>query len=86
MDRDDTKLSCNLSKYFEIDFPEITMKKAMTIKTRKELSVLLDDPDQVKIERGGMDLKSTSYCLLGGDLRNWSEIVTRMVDAGLDFR
>lgn len=61
------------------------MKKAMLIKKRKELSCLLDDLDQVKIERGGMDLKSTSYCLLGADLRNWSDIATRLVEAGLDL-
>lgn len=86
MDQDGIELSRNLLKYYEIDFPEITMKKAMTIKKSKELSSLLDDPEKVKIERGGMDLKSTSYCLLGGDLRNWSDIASRMMDAGFDVR
>lgn len=85
MDKECNKVSCQLAKYFEIDFPEITMKKAMMIKKRKELSCLLDDLDQVKIERGGMDLKSTSYCLLGADLRKWSDIANRLVDAGLDL-
>lgn len=86
MDQDGIELSRNLLKYYEIDFPEITMKKAMTIKKSKELSSLLDDPEKVKIERGGMDLKSTGYCLLGGDLRNWSDIASRMIDAGFDAR
>lgn len=62
------------------------MKKAMTIKKRKELSSLLGDLDQVKIERGGMDLKSASYCLLGGDLRNWTDVATRLIEAGLDLK
>lgn len=86
LDKEENKVSCQLSRYFEIDFPEITMKKVMTIKKRKELFSLLDDPEQAKIERGGMDLKSSSYCLLGGDLRNWSDITTKLVDAGLDLK
>jgi tRNA wybutosine-synthesizing protein 4 len=86
LDKGEVKLSSNLSKYFEVDFPEITMKKAMWIKKRKELSCLLDDIDQVKIERGGMDLKGSSYCMLGADLRNWSDIANRLVDAGLDLK
>jgi tRNA wybutosine-synthesizing protein 4 len=86
LDKDETKLSNRLSKYFEVDFPEITMKKAMAIKKRKELSSLLDDPSEVKIERGGMDLKSSNYCILGGDLRNWTDITKRLVNAGLDHK
>lgn len=86
MDRGGNRLSDHLSKYFEVDFPEITMKKAMLIKKRRELCSLLDDPSNVKIERGGMDLKGPDYCMLGGDLRNWTDITTRLVDAGLDLK
>ncbi|KAI8878956.1 leucine carboxyl methyltransferase [Backusella circina FSU 941] len=68
--------------YYEVDFPEITMKKAMTIKKRKELNQYVDGP--VKIERGGMDLKSSNYCLIGGDLRDWNDIAKRLMDSGLD--
>lgn len=60
------------------------MKKVMTIKKRKELFSLLDE--NAKVERGGMDLNSLDYCVLGGDLRNWSDTVTRLVDAGLDLK
>ena len=38
-----------LSCYFEIDFPEITMKKAMIIKRKHELYGLLDDTIDIKI-------------------------------------
>ncbi|CAM0138586.1 unnamed protein product, partial [Umbelopsis sp. WA50703] len=55
----------------------------MTIKKRKELFSLLDE--NAKVERGGMDLKSLDYCVLGGDLRNWPDTVTRLVEAGLDL-
>ncbi|GAA5813458.1 hypothetical protein MFLAVUS_006936 [Mucor flavus] len=83
LDKGQDKLACQLLKYFEIDFPEITMKKVMAVKKRKELFSLLDE--NAKVERGGMDLKSLDYCVLGGDLRNWSDTVTRLVDAGLDL-
>lgn len=61
------------------------MKKAMMIKKRKELCSLLADSDQIKIGRGGMDLLSKDYSILGGDLRNWSDIANRLVEAGLDL-
>ena len=80
----DAELRTQLSKYIEIDFPEITLRKAMTIKKRKELCSLL--PEDVKIGRGGMDLLSSEYCLIGGDLRKWSDIATRLIDAGLDLK
>jgi hypothetical protein len=50
------------------------MRKAMAIKKHKELYSLLDG-DSVKIERGGMDFKSSDYYVLGGDLRDWEDIV-----------
>ncbi|CAO0795251.1 unnamed protein product [Mucor circinelloides] len=78
-------LSENLSKYFEIDFSDITMKKAMMIKRRKELSSLMTEADQAKIGRGGMDLLGKDYCLLGGDLRNWSDIANSLLKAGLNI-
>ncbi|KAL9547004.1 hypothetical protein MBANPS3_006391 [Mucor bainieri] len=78
-------LSENLSKYFEVDFSEITMKKAMAIKRRKELFSLMAEADQARIGRGGMDLLGKDYCLLGGDLRSWPDIASRLVEAGLDL-
>ncbi|KAI7901788.1 leucine carboxyl methyltransferase [Cokeromyces recurvatus] len=86
LDKDNMQLSDQLLRYFEVDFPEITMKKAMMIKKHKELLHLLDNVNQVKIERGGMDLKSPDYCLLGGDLREWTTCSKRLIDAGLDFQ
>ncbi|KAG0738754.1 hypothetical protein G6F57_007173 [Rhizopus arrhizus] len=75
------KLADNLSCYFEIDFDEVTTKKAMIIKRQAELSKHLLD---IKIERGGMDLKSQDYCLLGGDLRHWPEVSNQLIRAGFD--
>lgn len=75
----------NLSCYYEVDFPEITMKKTMIVKRRPELYQLLDTSKDLKIERGGMDLKSDKYCLLGGDLRKWSDVVGLLLKSGFDI-
>ncbi|KAI7860527.1 leucine carboxyl methyltransferase 2-like protein [Circinella umbellata] len=70
-----------LSKYFEVDFPEVVVKKAMAIKRRPQLYELIQN---VRIVRGGIELASDEYFLLGGDLREWSEIVQRLVHYGFD--
>ncbi|KAJ3785969.1 leucine carboxyl methyltransferase [Lentinula aff. detonsa] len=58
-----------LSKYIEVDFPEITMKKAMAIKKNKDLSAVLGVPEDIKLEQGGTALFSPLYDLLPADLR-----------------
>ncbi|KAH8115412.1 leucine carboxyl methyltransferase [Phellopilus nigrolimitatus] len=60
----------NVIKYIEIDFPEITMKKAMTIRKNKDLSSVLGEPEQVIVGNGGTSLHSTVYELLPADLRS----------------
>ncbi|ORE06106.1 leucine carboxyl methyltransferase [Rhizopus microsporus var. microsporus] len=75
----------NLSCYFEIDFGQTTTKKAMTIKRHANLHKLIDSEGNIKIEKGGMDLKSKDYCLLSGDLRDWSAVSQRLIESGLDL-
>jgi len=58
-----------LQTYVEIDFPEITTKKAMAIRKSKELSAGLGDPTQVSLAQGGTTLHSSRYHLLSADLR-----------------
>ncbi|CAO3639561.1 unnamed protein product [Mucor hiemalis] len=84
LDIDDRKASTNILKYIEIDFPEITTKKAMIIKKRKELSSLLGAPETVKLGRGGIDLLSSEYSLLGGDLRCWDDIGEKIMETGFE--
>ncbi|KAK0497074.1 leucine carboxyl methyltransferase [Armillaria luteobubalina] len=58
-----------LSTYIEIDFPEITSKKAMAIRKSKQLSAVLGNPADVKVSGGGTALHASKYHLLSADLR-----------------
>lgn len=35
-------------------------------------------------EKGGIELSDESYCLLGVDLREWDQVVTQLLEYGLD--
>ncbi|CAL1711392.1 unnamed protein product [Somion occarium] len=58
-----------LASYVEIDFPEITTKKAMSIRKNKDLSLLLGRPEDVKLAHGGTALHAPAYHLIPLDLR-----------------
>ncbi|KAI0061215.1 leucine carboxyl methyltransferase [Artomyces pyxidatus] len=59
-----------LAKYIELDFPDITSRKAMTIRKSQLLSAVLGSPDNVAIGSGGTALWSPVYNLLPVDLRS----------------
>ncbi|KAF9125595.1 hypothetical protein BGW39_007280 [Mortierella sp. 14UC] len=74
----------SVHKYFEIDFPESTAKKAVGIKKNKALTDIIGDPD-LKLGLGGTELYSRDYCLLSGDLREFTEtIVPKLMAQGFD--
>lgn len=59
-------LAQNLSKYVELDFAQITTKKAMTIRKTPPLNSLLPSS---QLTGGGTGLTSPTYTLLPADLR-----------------
>ena len=70
------------TRYYEIDFEQVTMGKAMRIKKSKELSLIVGE--SAKVLKGGADFASTNYFLLGGDLRDWSTVVGKLKSYGFD--
>lgn len=60
-------------RYIEVDFPEVTTKKAMAIKKSKQLANVLGEPADIKIANGGTSLHSPRYHLISADLRQAPE-------------
>jgi len=58
-----------VEKYVEVDFPEVTAKKAMAIKKNGTLMASLGDPSSVVVGGAGTTLASPVYNLLAADLR-----------------
>ncbi|KAF9387026.1 hypothetical protein BGX21_000659, partial [Mortierella sp. AD011] len=74
----------SVHKYFEIDFQESTAKKAVVIKKNKAFTDVIADPD-LKLGLGGTELYGKDYCLLSGDLREFTEsIVPKLKAHGFD--
>ncbi|KAL2918319.1 carboxy methyl transferase for protein phosphatase 2A [Polyrhizophydium stewartii] len=71
----------NPGLYVEIDFPQITSKKAMALARGRTTKPLLGD---FQVGAGGAEIIAQDYWLLAGDLRNFaSEILPRLVRMGL---
>ncbi|KAJ3028602.1 UNVERIFIED_CONTAM: hypothetical protein HDU68_001329 [Siphonaria sp. JEL0065] len=69
-------------RFIEIDFPEITSKKAQFIKKNKGMTELLGEH---KLAAGGSEIHGTEYSLISGDLRKWDEeIVPKLLSVGFD--
>ncbi|RKP06383.1 S-adenosyl-L-methionine-dependent methyltransferase [Thamnocephalis sphaerospora] len=68
-------------KYFEIDFAEVTTRKAMAL-SKPSAQKLLGTAQPGK---GGAELYADDYCLLAGDLRHFEqELVPRLEQHGFD--
>ncbi|KAJ2779601.1 carboxy methyl transferase for protein phosphatase 2A [Coemansia javaensis] len=70
-------------RFFEIDFAEVTARKAAAVRRAPELQALL--PADTQVAAGGAELHSDSYCLVAGDLRRFEEdLAPRLQALGLD--
>lgn len=77
------QLDEQIMRYFEIDFPEIVVKKAMILKRRSRIFRM----EQARVEHGGAELTTSQYTLIGGDLREWAaQIVPQLHHHGFDAR
>ncbi|KAJ1665184.1 carboxy methyl transferase for protein phosphatase 2A, partial [Coemansia sp. RSA 25] len=77
------KEGLSVGKFFEIDFAEITAKKAAIIYRHPDLRGLL--PQDTKVALGGSELHSSRYSLISGDLREFkTHVVPKLVERGFD--
>lgn len=76
--------SAQPARYFEIDFAEVAAKKAATIYRARQLRALL--PEDTQVALGGMELHSSRFCLLSGDLRRFTQdLAPKLLEHGLDL-
>ncbi|KAJ1738650.1 carboxy methyl transferase for protein phosphatase 2A [Coemansia sp. RSA 1250] len=71
-----------LWRLFEIDFAEITAKKAATVYKTPALRSLL--PQDMVVANGGTELHSHEYSLISGDLREFANVVPKLMARGFD--
>ncbi|KAJ1663796.1 carboxy methyl transferase for protein phosphatase 2A [Coemansia sp. RSA 1813] len=70
-------------RFFEIDFPDITAKKAATIWRKRALRSML--PADTAVVAGGTELHSNTFNLLAADLRDFeSTVVPKLHSRGFD--
>ncbi|KAJ2801760.1 carboxy methyl transferase for protein phosphatase 2A [Coemansia helicoidea] len=70
-------------RYFEVDFAEVTAKKAATLWRTAALRTLL--PEDAAVAGGGTEVHSNTYNLVAGDLRRFeAEVVPTLAARGLD--
>ncbi|KAJ8324795.1 carboxy methyl transferase for protein phosphatase 2A [Batrachochytrium dendrobatidis] len=73
----------NPRRYIEIDYPQITAKKAHAIVRDKNTRLVIGE-DSYKVLGGGVELVADSYWLIPGDLRDFTCILPKLVSMGLD--
>ncbi|KAJ2559893.1 carboxy methyl transferase for protein phosphatase 2A [Coemansia sp. RSA 1933] len=70
-------------RFYEIDFPDITSKKAAAIWRKRSLRALL--PADTAVAAGGTELHSDSFSLLAGDLRDFEpSVASKLRSRGFD--
>lgn len=74
----------HISNYVEIDFPTVTSKKCYMIKRKKELLERIHEQDgEVRLSQ--TDMHAGAYHCMGADLRNVSQIESKLQQAEINF-
>ncbi|TMW60075.1 hypothetical protein Poli38472_000117 [Pythium oligandrum] len=75
-------------EYFELDFPDVTLQKVMTIRRRKPLMTALGLQSAAELQAaassGGTALNVPGYHLIPGDLREIAATREKLEAAGID--
>jgi len=77
----------SISAFVETDFPDITAKKAFVVNKTPALKKLaVGTQESLTVANKGVDIHGSNYHLVGGDLRKFDELQTKLVnDCRLDF-
>ncbi|KAK9815129.1 hypothetical protein WJX73_008299 [Symbiochloris irregularis] len=68
---------------FEVDFPEVTQRKAAIIGAQPELKRVLESSGSISGHSGKGHLHTARYSLLPGDLRDVQQVQAALLEAGL---
>ncbi|KAK2840324.1 hypothetical protein Q5P01_014064 [Channa striata] len=69
---------------FEVDFPDVTRRKAALIKSNVTLREMLESSHSLS-PTGPVHVSSSRYCLLGVDVREKSQLEEALAAAGVDW-
>ncbi|KAI8900359.1 S-adenosyl-L-methionine-dependent methyltransferase [Globomyces pollinis-pini] len=70
--------------YVEVDFKDVTMKKALTVYKNKKTNSMLEN---IVVENQGSEIRSKDYWLIPGDLREFdTQLLPNLISKGLDTR
>ncbi|KAJ3001014.1 hypothetical protein HDV02_000083 [Globomyces sp. JEL0801] len=68
--------------YVEVDFKDVTMKKALTVYKNKKTNSMLEN---IVVENQGSEIRSKDYWLIPGDLREFdTQLLPNLISKGLD--
>jgi len=75
-----------IASFVETDFPDVTAKKAFTVNRVPALkTVAVGEKGALTVANKGIDIHGSNYHLVGGDLRKFDELESKLInDSGLD--
>ncbi|KAH9250772.1 hypothetical protein BASA81_011426 [Batrachochytrium salamandrivorans] len=74
----------NPHRYIEIDYPQVTAKKAQALMKDKDTRQMID-LDHGQVFGGGTGITTDSYWLIPGDLREFASVLMpKLISMGLD--